>query len=88
MGAVKLTNGWVRVDLTPDEADNILIASRHVKNPAPYRDQDEDPDYPKPGWRHEVGNDDTSLGYRDWVERQRRLRSVDFSIFRSLVTDN
>ena len=29
---------------------------------------DEDPDYPVADWKYEVANDDTRLGYADWVE--------------------
>lgn len=32
--------------------------------------QHEHPDYPKSDWRHEVANDDTLLGYWEWVEHQ------------------
>lgn len=32
---------------------------------------DEDPNFPVADWRYEVGNDNTRLGYRDWVASQR-----------------
>ncbi len=30
-----------------------------------------DPDYPVADWQYEVANDDTRLGYWEWVEAQR-----------------
>ena len=32
---------------------------------------DEDSEFPVSDWRYEVANDDTRLGYREWVEHQR-----------------
>ena len=32
---------------------------------------DEDPDYPAEDWRYEVSNNDTRLGYHDWVTHQK-----------------
>jgi hypothetical protein len=32
---------------------------------------EEDPDFPLVDWRHEVADDNTRLGYRDWVHHQR-----------------
>lgn len=34
----------------------------------------EDREYPVRDWQHEVANDDTRLGYRDWVNDQRQDR--------------
>uniref|UniRef100_A0A6M3IMI3 Uncharacterized protein n=1 Tax=viral metagenome TaxID=1070528 RepID=A0A6M3IMI3_9ZZZZ len=31
---------------------------------------DENPEYPRSDWKDEVNNDDTNLGYWDWVEHQ------------------
>lgn len=31
----------------------------------------EDPRYPVADWQYEVANDDTLLGYREWVEAKR-----------------
>lgn len=31
---------------------------------------DEHPDFPRDDWRYEVGNNDTVLGYWEWVEHQ------------------
>lgn len=30
-----------------------------------------DPDFPVEDWKYEVANDDTRLGYLDWVKHQR-----------------
>jgi hypothetical protein len=32
---------------------------------------DEDSEFPVADWRYEIANDDTRLGYREWVEHQR-----------------
>lgn len=32
---------------------------------------DNDPDYPVKDWQLEVWNDETRLGYKEWVEAQR-----------------
>ncbi len=32
---------------------------------------DEDPDYPISDWKYEVENNDTRLGYADWVQHER-----------------
>lgn len=32
---------------------------------------DVDPDYPVEDWKAEVANDDTRLGYSDWIENSR-----------------
>lgn len=37
----------------------------------------EDPDYPRVNWRYEVGEEETSLGYWDWVETQRAQAEAD-----------
>lgn len=29
---------------------------------------DEHPEYPLDDWKHEVANDDTRLGYMEWIE--------------------
>lgn len=36
-------------------------------------------DYPVADWQHEVADDNTRLGYRDWVEHQRLLAIEDDS---------
>lgn len=35
---------------------------------------EEDPDYPSSDWREEVANNDTRLGYADWVKQQKEKR--------------
>lgn len=37
----------------------------------------EHPDYPVDDWREEVANNDTRLGYWEWVESQIRMNSYD-----------
>ena len=32
---------------------------------------DNDPDFPVTDWRYEVANDDTRLGYAEWVAAQK-----------------
>jgi len=32
--------------------------------------KDEHPDHPLAGWRYEVANGDTRLGYWEWVKKQ------------------
>lgn len=34
----------------------------------------DDPDYPADDWKAEVSNDDTRLGYWQWVEAQREWK--------------
>lgn len=36
----------------------------------------EDTQYPVADWRHEVANDDTRLGYLDWVKHQREAANA------------
>jgi hypothetical protein len=36
----------------------------------------EDPEYPVQDWRYEVTNDDTRLGYLDWVAAQKQLEQT------------
>jgi hypothetical protein len=38
----------------------------------------EHPNYPVADWKHEIANDDTRLGYWDWVEH--RLEEADFNL--------
>jgi hypothetical protein len=33
----------------------------------------EDKSYPRADWRYEVGNEDTNLGYWEWVEHQKEI---------------
>ena len=33
----------------------------------------EDPEYPRDDWRHAAGDNDTSLGYWDWVDHEREI---------------
>jgi hypothetical protein len=58
--------------------DKIKSRRNSVDNRTPYYDgfmstgnldywQDEDPDYPCDDWKYEVANDDTRLGYWEWV---------------------
>ncbi len=39
--------------------------------------RDEDADYPLADWRYDVANNDTRLGYRDWVEHNKESRDGD-----------
>lgn len=43
-----------------------FVAPTNTKSP-----WDEDTKYPAKDWQHEVGNDDTRLGYLEWVEHHR-----------------
>lgn len=38
---------------------------------------DEDPEYPVEDWKIEVDNDDTRLGYKEWVLHQRESQAED-----------
>ena len=38
---------------------------------------DSDPDYPVSEWQYEVANDDTRLGYWEWVEWVREIAAQD-----------
>lgn len=38
---------------------------------------DEASDYPVSDWKYEVQNDDTRLGYREWVENERAMKALD-----------
>ena len=40
---------------------------------------DEDDEFPVEEWRYEVNNDDTRLGYWDWVDIQRTLKEEDYA---------
>lgn len=37
---------------------------------------DADPEYPVADWQFEVANDDTRLGYREWVENQKLINET------------
>lgn len=37
----------------------------------------EDPEYSRADWCHVAGDNDTSLGYWDWVDRKREIDSED-----------
>lgn len=37
----------------------------------------EDPEYPRKDWKHEVANDDTQLGYWDWVKHKKESDAGD-----------
>jgi hypothetical protein len=37
----------------------------------------DDPDYPPADWQYEVANDDTRLGYADWVQSQKDMAGED-----------
>ena len=36
----------------------------------------ENPDYPVEDWQYEVANNETRLGYHEWVENQQEMESV------------
>lgn len=40
----------------------------------PWKDNEE---YPASDWKYEVGNDDTRLGYLEWVEHQQANESLN-----------
>jgi hypothetical protein len=40
---------------------------------------EDDPDYPADAWKAEVANDDTRLGYRDWVDARLEVLASDDS---------
>jgi hypothetical protein len=44
------------------------LVERPGTNPGPWS---EDPDYPVSDWQFEVRNNDTRLGYREWVEHRK-----------------
>jgi len=35
------------------------------------------PDYPIEDWRHEVADDNTRLGYHEWVDHQREIAEME-----------
>lgn len=35
------------------------------------------PEYPVEDWKYEVANDDTRLGYAEWVENQKEMEEVE-----------
>lgn len=41
---------------------------------------EESPEYPRSDWKDEVNNDDTNLGYWDWVEHQIESNDEDILI--------
>jgi hypothetical protein len=41
---------------------------------------EEDPDFPLVDWRHEVADDNTRLGYRDWVHHQRVVTGAEIVV--------
>lgn len=49
-----------------DQIRNAIDASTNTSS-----HWEEDPDWPVDDWRNLVANDDTRLGYRDWVSAQR-----------------
>ena len=36
-----------------------------------------DPDYPVEDWKYEVSNDDTRLGYAEWVKHQKEIAAEE-----------
>lgn len=38
---------------------------------------EENADYPIADWKYEVANDDTRLGYWDWIENREEMNSSD-----------
>lgn len=36
---------------------------------------EDDPDHPVEDWRYEVGNNDTRLGYREWIQHRKEIES-------------
>lgn len=42
-------------------------------NPKPENIWSEDPEHPVADWKYEVANDDTRLGYWEWVGHQKEI---------------
>jgi hypothetical protein len=38
---------------------------------------EDDPEFPAEDWKYEVANEDTRLGYREWVEHQRHIKQEE-----------
>jgi len=60
-------------DFIGDKAVRALFDEVVARAPSPAAGSywDEDPEYAVADWRYEVANDDTRLGYLEWVEHQR-----------------
>jgi hypothetical protein len=62
---------------TREEVDALV---KRMAEPPPVRHDnlwEEDPSFPRSEWADEAGNDDTLLGYWDWVEAQKEQESDD-----------
>lgn len=72
------TGGWVAYAEAPSKNNNVRIALSAFSvvkyleaQPTPPDDVwGSDPDHPVEQWQYEVENDDTRLGYWDWVAGQ------------------
>jgi hypothetical protein len=63
--------GWR--DFIADKAVHALFDEVVARTPMKAADShwDEDPQFSVGDWRYEVANDDTRLGYQEWIEHQR-----------------
>lgn len=59
--------GWTAQGV-PSLEDAKASAREHLVGS---RQGEEDDEYPEADWRYEVANEDTRLGYEDWVEHKR-----------------
>lgn len=57
-----------RTGANVDQALNVI---RRAFEPSGW---DDDPEFPREDWKYEVANDDTFLGYPDWVKAQREMK--------------
>lgn len=57
-------DGWDKDEVLPDAGENS-------------RSHWDIPEYPVEDWRREVNNDDTRLGYLEWVDHQMKMRGAE-----------
>lgn len=51
-----------------EESQRRIITNDDLLGPIPYDIWGEHETYPRADWKYEVQNDDTNLGYWDWVK--------------------
>jgi len=58
-------------DVLTRDRRGVLVANQALDKNAPLNVWGEDEQFPREDWRYEVTNDDTNLGYWEWVKSMR-----------------
>jgi hypothetical protein len=59
------------VDVLTRDKRGVLVANQEIDSSAPIDTWGEDRQFPREDWHYEVRNQDTNLGYWDWVQSMR-----------------